>query len=74
MEFPRITLDAARVNAGLTQAAAAEKLGITRSTLQNYETGKTVPDWSMVKRIEEVYKFPADFIFFAAQVRFKRIL
>ena len=77
MEFPRITLAAARVNAGLTQAAAAEKLGITRSTLQNYENGKTVPDWSMVKRIEEVYQFPADFIFlpheYALSVLFRHL-
>ena len=40
-------------------------LKVNVSTLQNYETGKTVPDWEMVKRIEQVYSFPADFIIFA---------
>lgn len=65
MEYPRITLKAARVNANLSQKAAAAALGVNVSTLQNYEEGRTVPDWDMVKRIEEVYSFPADFILFA---------
>lgn len=64
MEFPKITLRAARVNADLSQKAAAAKLGVNVATLQNYESGKTVPDWDMVKLIEEVYRFPADFIIF----------
>lgn len=65
MEFPRISLKAARVNADLSQKAAADALGVNVSTIQNYETGKTVPDWGMVKKIETVYKMPADFIIFA---------
>lgn len=65
MQSQKITLKAARVNADLSQQEAAKALGISVSTLQNYESGKTIPDWSMVKRIEEVYSFPADFIIFA---------
>lgn len=65
MEYPKITLKAARVNANLSQKAAADAIGVNVATLQNYETGKTVPDWDIVKRIENVYKFPADFILFA---------
>lgn len=64
MEYPKITLKAARVNANLSQRAAADALGVNVSTIQNYETGKTVPDWDMVKLIEKVYHFPADFIIF----------
>lgn len=67
MEYPKITLKAARVNANLSQRAAAEALGVNVSTLQNYETGKTVPDWEMVKRIEKVYRFPVDFILFTQE-------
>lgn len=67
MSYPKITLKAARVNAGLTQREAAKALNIDVSTLQNYETGKTVPDWEMVKKIETVYCFPADFIIFTRQ-------
>lgn len=67
MDFPKITLKAARVNAKLSQKAAADALGVNVSTLQNYETGKTVPDWEMVKRIEQVYRFPIDYIIFASE-------
>ena len=63
-EYPKITLKAARVNRNLTQDEAATALGITVKTLQNYEDGVTMPKWDMVKRIEEVYSFPADFIIF----------
>ena len=65
MDYPKITLKAARVNANLTQKDAAFALGITAATLQNYETGKTIPDWDLVKKIEAIYGFPADFILFA---------
>lgn len=64
MEYPRITLKAARVNAELSQKEAANALGVNVCTLQNYESGKTVPDWEMVRKIELVYKFPIDFISF----------
>lgn len=67
MAYPKITLKAARVNANLSQKAAAVALGVNVSTIQNYEMGKTVPDWEMVKRIEEVYRFPADFIIFTQE-------
>ena len=66
MEYPRISLKAARVNANLSQRDAADALGVNVSTLQNYETGKTMPDWDMVKRIEKVYRFPIDYIIFAS--------
>lgn len=62
----KITLEAARVNANLTQREAAKRLGCTRATLQNYEKGRTVPDWNMVRKIEEVYSYPADHINFLA--------
>jgi transcriptional regulator with XRE-family HTH domain len=64
MKYPRITLKAARVNAGHSQREAAKLLGISPATLQNYEAGATVPDWDMVKKIETTYNFPSDYIFF----------
>ena len=64
MEIPKIQLKAARVNADLSQDEAAKLLNISKATLQNYESGKTIPQWDMVKRIGEVYRFPTDFIFF----------
>lgn len=59
----RISLKAARVNAGLSQREAAARLGICRETLGNYEAGITTPDWDVVKRIEEVYGLSAENIF-----------
>ena len=51
----KITLKAARVNAGLSQQEAAKKLGIDRSTLYLWENGKSSPSVIMFKRIEEIY-------------------
>ena len=50
-----MTLKAARVNAGLTQAEAAEKLKIAISTLQAYEQAKSFPDVPMITKIEALY-------------------
>lgn len=63
-EYPKITLEAARVNAHLSQKEAAKLLGINPRTLANYENGRTLPDVVMGKKIEHVYKFPMMFILF----------
>ena len=63
-KIPQISMAAARVNANMTQQEAAKKLGISKATLQNYEAGKTVPDWDMVHKIGSVYQFPHEYIFF----------
>lgn len=63
-EFPKISLAAARVNANMSQEEASKALGISKASLQNYEAGRTIPTWDVVERIEEVYHFPAAYIFF----------
>ena len=60
----KISLRAARVNAGLTQEQAADKIGIARQTLVNYETGKTFPDIKTLRRIADVYGIDKDRISF----------
>lgn len=50
-----ITLKSARVNKGLTQAKAAEIIGVTADTLSNYERGKSYPDVPIIKKIEAAY-------------------
>lgn len=62
--IPRISMRAARVNANLSQDEAAKSLGISKSTLQKYEAGITIPDILTARKMEEVYAFPIDFIFF----------
>lgn len=51
----KITLKAARVNAGLTQAKAAERLSINRVTLINWESGKVSPKLVNVQRMCQLY-------------------
>ena len=60
----QISLKNARVNAKMAQVEAAKRIGISRATLQNYETGKTVPDVLVSRKIGEVYGIPVDCILF----------
>lgn len=64
MQYLKISLAAARVNAGLNQREAAKKLNIDAATLRNYEKGRQVPKWNTVKLMEQVYGITADYIFF----------
>lgn len=61
---PRISLKAARVNAGYTLVAAAQRLGINKDTLANYENYRTIPDWEIVDKIGKLYQYPTSLIRF----------
>lgn len=63
--MPKITLSAARVNAGYSQKKAAELLGISNTTLCNWENGKTFPDQPMIEKICNLYGVTYDMINFA---------
>ena len=39
-EMAKITLEAARVNTGLTQAQLADKMGVSRQSVIDWEGGK----------------------------------
>ena len=63
----RVTLAAARVNKGYTQAVAAEKLGVNVNTLKNWERGVTFPKQPQIEKLCEVYEVTYDeLIFFAS--------
>lgn len=51
----KITLKAARVNAGLTQKKAAERLGVSNKTLCGWENGVTTPNVQYVNALCEIY-------------------
>nr|DAW27990.1 MAG TPA: Helix-turn-helix XRE-family like protein [Caudoviricetes sp.] len=51
----RLTLKAARVNSGLEQKEAAEKLGISRDSLRSYEKYKKSPKIDLAIRIAKLY-------------------
>lgn len=64
-----ISLKALRVNAGLDQRTAAEKLGITPETLGKWEQGKTFPNVLQITKIEELYNTTyADINFLPANI------
>ena len=48
-----ISLKAARVNAGLTQAMLAEKLNVSETTIWKWENGKSEPKLSQFAKICE---------------------
>lgn len=62
-----ISLKAARVNCGLTQKEAAQKLGVGRSTLMNWENGKSAPREPHIRQIERVYGVSYNDIIFCPQ-------
>lgn len=49
-----------RMDAGLSQEEFAAKVGISRSCVANYETGKRRPDISMIRKIANVYSIMTD--------------
>ena len=58
----KITLKAARVNAGLDQSVVAKKLGVNIATVSSWETGKTNPSLENFRKLCELYKWPEEFI------------
>lgn len=60
---PKISLTAARVNAGLQQDLAAVKLHVNVATLRSWERGDTSPTYEKFMEICKLYQYPADFIF-----------
>lgn len=65
--MPTISLEAARVNARLTQKELAKILGISNATVVNWENGKTEPSLSQLRKISELSGIPMDFIFVPEQ-------
>ena len=59
MEF-HVNLRNYREAAGLTQLQVAERLGITKSTYCNYESGKREPDVAKIKKIAKALGISAD--------------
>lgn len=59
----KITIAAARVNAGLSQRELAEKLNVNASTVFNWENGKSEPNATQLRKISELAGIPMDLIF-----------
>ena len=61
--MPKISLEAARVNAKLTQKELAEILGVSTATIVNWEKGNSEPNLTQLRKISELSGIPLDFIF-----------
>ena len=53
-------LKQARLEAGLTQEQAAERLFVSRQTISNWENEKTYPDITSVVRLSDLYSISLD--------------
>ena len=62
MDFPKIKLKAARVNAGLTQVEAARAVGRNKQTIINWETGATEIRVSDLMALSELYGIPLEYL------------
>lgn len=51
-----------RKNAGLSQEAVAEKLGVSRQTISKWETDQTVPELIKAKSLSELYNVTYDYL------------
>lgn len=63
----RFKLKAARQIAELTQVEAAESLGISRSTIQNWEAYRTSPRAEQAQKLSELYGIPYNQIYFCSK-------
>lgn len=62
----RITIRAARVNAGFKQSEAAQELGISKDTLRKYELNKIPMRIDTAKKISSLYGIPENNLIFYA--------
>lgn len=66
-----MSLRAARVNVGLSQQSAAQKIGISADTLGLYERGKRFPKANVINRITDLYGVNYDDIIFLPRITVK---
>lgn len=68
----KLTLQAARVNAGYKQTEAAKKLGIPQTTLSSWEKNSTKLSYLDAINIGKVYGVSPDLLFFGVKNEFIR--
>lgn len=58
----RITLEAARVNAQMTQTQAAEAIGVSQNTICAWEKGRSIIPKAAAIALSSVYNMPLEAI------------
>ncbi len=71
MQEARLTLAAARVNAGYTKKEAARILGVTPNAIYQWERNMTTPRIDTAKRMADLYGITLNDIFFAKRLKIK---
>lgn len=67
METVKLTLKAARVNAGLTQEEAGQRINVSKDVISNWERGISYPDVIELKKIEDTYHVTYNNLIFLPQ-------
>jgi len=57
------TLKHLRKRDGYSQAQLAQKLGVSKSTIGNYEVGTRMPDYEMMKSISALFNVSMDYLY-----------
>lgn len=60
--FVKITMAAARVNAGLTQKEFGAMCNVSESTVVKWENGASLPNVKKLPLIEKAYGIPLDYV------------
>ncbi len=68
----KMTLEAARVNAGYTQVQAAKILGLKPTTLASWEKDSTRLSYVEAHRLARLYRITPDLLFFDNKYEFIR--
>lgn len=58
----KISLKAARINAGMEQSTVAAALGVQRDTISRWENGKTHPKADQLIKLSELYQIPVEYL------------
>lgn len=64
MAIEKVTLPVARKIAGYTQKSLGNELGVSESTVINWEKGRSEPTVNQAQRISELTGIPLDSIIF----------
>ena len=67
MPIVNIILPAVRANAQMTQQEWGDAIGVDKSTVYNWESGKSEPNSSQLRKMSELSHIPMDFIFVCKQ-------
>lgn len=58
----KISLEAARINAGYNQSQVAQAIGVDRNTICRWEKGKTQPKADQFQKLVKLYDVPINMI------------